>query len=44
MDLCWSGHDTICYEGKRCPCCEALERIVELEAIQKEMQKELDEL
>lgn len=33
MNLCSSGHDEVCYDGKRCPVCEILEekRGVEVE-------------
>jgi len=25
MNLCSDGHDEVCYEGRNCPACEALE-------------------
>jgi hypothetical protein len=25
MDLCNSGHDEICYEGRKCPMCDYIE-------------------
>lgn len=34
MNLCDSGHDEVCFEGKGCPCCFEMEQL-------KEQMKEL---
>ena len=31
MDICYSGHDEVCYSGPRCPVCLAEEAVKELE-------------
>jgi len=31
MELCSDNHQEICYEGRYCPACELLDKIVELE-------------
>ena len=44
MNLCSSGHDEVCHEGRNCPACEA---IAEMNALQKEkdeLQDQVDEL
>jgi len=29
MKLCDDGHEEVCYEGNRCPACEALNELAE---------------
>lgn len=41
MNLCSEDHDEICYEGRICPLCDALE---DADITQEEMQKEIDQL
>jgi len=36
MTLCSYGHDEVCYETKRCPCCDLKQ---ELEDLKREMEK-----
>jgi hypothetical protein len=31
MRLCDSGHDEICFEGRKCPVCEKIDEIDKLE-------------
>jgi hypothetical protein len=31
MNLCFDGHDEVCYEGRKCPCCELLKDNQKLE-------------
>lgn len=45
MDLCSSGHQEVCYEGKRCPACELLDEKSKLETAideQKEVIRQLE--
>jgi len=41
MYLCSDGHEEVCFEGRDCPVCEAME---ELEATQKELSDLTDSL
>lgn len=41
MQLCDSGHDLICFEGKNCPFCEEIER---MESRIEELEDEFAEL
>jgi hypothetical protein len=36
MNLCSDGHDEVCYETKRCPCCDLKQ---ELEELRREIEK-----
>jgi hypothetical protein len=40
MNLCSSGHDEVCYEGRTCPVCDLRE---DLEDSIKDLTKELEE-
>jgi hypothetical protein len=44
MDLCSSGHDEICYDGRGCPACELLRRIDSLENEVQGLLQEVDSL
>lgn len=32
MNLCSDGHDEVCYETKKCPCCEWVGEVEDLRA------------
>ena len=48
MELCAEDHDEICYEGRHCPTCEAIDErnnvIGGLKALIEKMQEEIDKL
>lgn len=44
MNLCSHGHEEICYECRKCPLCEAGERITELESKVSELSDEVSKL
>ena len=31
LSLCGDGHDEICYTGRECPACEALDRVQQIQ-------------
>lgn len=41
MNLCSSGHDEICFEGRDCPCCRI---IADLGEINDELKERIDTL
>ena len=41
MELCDSGHDLICFEGKNCPFCEEIEH---MESRIEELETEIEDL
>ena len=41
MELCSSGHDEVCFEGRQCPVCEA---ISDKNQETEDMIKEIDDL
>jgi len=42
MDICSSGHDEICFEGRKCPLCELIKEIEDLQAIIDSEKREED--
>ncbi len=48
MNLCDDGHDEVCYEGRKCPCCTALNDVrgmeKELEASDNKVQELQEQL
>ena len=46
MELCEDGHDQVCFDGRKCPCCEILktnsdqeDKIYDLEEKIKELEE-----
>ena len=44
MNLCDSGHDEICYDGRKCPLCEEIERSGRLEDEITDLKDKIEEL
>jgi transcription initiation factor IIE alpha subunit len=44
MTLCSDGHDEVCYDGKECPVCKAIQDTKDADEEIKEMEKEIKEL
>lgn len=48
MELCWSDHEEVCFEGKDCPACAVIEEkdseIDDLEKQLKDAKDEIDDL
>lgn len=44
MNLCDDGHDEVCYEVKRCPVCEMMREVDQLNRIIDRLNKEIDKL
>lgn len=44
MNLCESGHDEICFEGRKCPLCEEVERSAKLEDEISDLKDQIAEL
>lgn len=44
MDLCSDGHEEVCYEGRRCPACMAIDDRKDAEAELERALTEVDEL
>jgi hypothetical protein len=39
MNLCSDGHDEVCYEGRKCPVCEAVsEKDKEIKSLKEEVE------
>jgi len=48
MELCYNGHDEICYEGRQCPICDLIKdkdmRIEQLETTVSDLEETIREL
>jgi len=44
MNLCEYGHDEICFEGRKCPLCEEVERSQKLEDEIADLKETIEEL
>lgn len=42
MNICGNGHEEVCYEGHRCPACELLDTILEIQKENEKLERELD--
>lgn len=42
MNLCSSGHDEVCYDGRTCPVCEAIGERDDARRDAAELQRKLD--
>ena len=40
MDICAKGHEEVCYENTRCPCCDLLIEIKSLEERLQDLEEE----
>jgi transcription initiation factor IIE alpha subunit len=44
MELCEDGHDQVCFDGLKCPVCEELKTVSNLEDKIYDLEKEIEEL
>ncbi len=42
LNICYSGHDQICYTGNTCPACALLDEIGELKDQVKDLESNLE--
>lgn len=44
MTLCSDGHNEVCYDGKTCPVCAAIDERKDVERAIKDLEEEIEEL
>jgi len=44
MELCFDGHEEVCYEGKSCPACELVEATISLNKEIENLKEEIEKL